>query len=137
MIDLATLFFFSTLFTLSSSFKSQIFTFFSRNLFPSYVQSMSKLWISAKMNLVSRMTPSRHATAAARHRASLLVRVRDECQEVRGGGAAAEKCRLHSLAQSVGRRSLSQSPLSLSTGHGLDRSDPSTHVDRSEILTRP
>ena len=27
--------------------------------------------------------------------------------------------------------------LSLSKGHGLDMSDPSTHVDRSEILTRP
>ena len=27
--------------------------------------------------------------------------------------------------------------LSLSTGHRLDRSDPSTHVDRSEISTRP
>ena len=26
---------------------------------------------------------------------------------------------------------------SLSTGHGLDRSDPSTHVDRSKILTCP
>ena len=28
------------------------------------------------------------------------------------------------------------SSLSMSMGHGLDRSDPSTHVDRSEILTR-
>ena len=27
--------------------------------------------------------------------------------------------------------------LSLWMGHGIDRSDPSTHVDRSEILTRP
>ena len=27
--------------------------------------------------------------------------------------------------------------VSLSMGHGLDRSDPSTHVERSEILTRP
>ena len=27
--------------------------------------------------------------------------------------------------------------VSLSMGHGLDRSDPSTHVDRSEILTCP
>ena len=27
--------------------------------------------------------------------------------------------------------------LSLPMGHGPDRSDPSTHVDRSEILTRP
>ena len=27
--------------------------------------------------------------------------------------------------------------VSLSMGHGLDRLDPSTHVDRSEILARP
>ena len=27
--------------------------------------------------------------------------------------------------------------VSLSRGHGLDRSDPSTHVDGSEIFTRP
>ena len=27
--------------------------------------------------------------------------------------------------------------LSLSMGHGLDRSDPPTHVDRTEILTSP
>ena len=27
--------------------------------------------------------------------------------------------------------------MSLSMGHGLDWVDPSTHVDRSEILTRP
>ena len=38
-------------------------------------------------------------------------------------------------ASASATKALGYFEVSLSMGHGLDRSDPSTHVDRSEILT--
>ena len=56
---------------------------------------------------------------------------------VEGGQVAGQVPRRGTALRQHRLQSRCEYGISLSMGHGLDRSDPWTHVDMSEILTRP